>query len=103
MLLKQAKGGGEMTEQLLLLMIRNLIAEREANTAAANRELQSGDGWLWDHAQRDRELATTIEAMIEQAKKEAAVSDLRCDCHEDARPVVKATERGVKRMIEGEG
>jgi hypothetical protein len=52
---------------LLALRIRNLIAAREANTAEANRELQSGDGWLWDHGQRDRELAAEIDALLEKA------------------------------------
>ena len=49
---------------LLALQIRNLIAAREFNTALANRELQSGDGWLWDHAAYDRELADEIEALL---------------------------------------
>jgi hypothetical protein len=58
------------TADLLLLRIRNLIAAREANTAEANRELQSGDGWLRDHAQEDRVLAAEIDKLIEQASKE---------------------------------
>jgi hypothetical protein len=54
--------------EMLTLRIRNLIAAREANTAQANQELQSGDGWLWDHGQRDRELAAEVDALFEQAK-----------------------------------
>lgn len=51
---------------LKVLRIRNLIAAREANTSAANRELQSGDDWLWDHGQRDRELAAEIDALFDK-------------------------------------
>ena len=54
---------------LLDLRIRNLIAEREFNTAAANRELQCGDGWLCDHGQFDRELAAEIDNLFKQANE----------------------------------
>ena len=54
---------------LLALQVRNLIAAREFNTALANRELQSGDGWLWDHAAYDRELATEIDALLGKANR----------------------------------
>jgi hypothetical protein len=60
-------GSESRSTDLLALRIRNLIAAREANTAEANRELQSGDGWLWDHGQRDRELAAEIDALFEKA------------------------------------
>ncbi|KAB2925877.1 MAG: hypothetical protein F9K25_16460 [Candidatus Contendobacter sp.] len=55
------------SSDLLALQIRNLIAAREANTAQANQELYRG-GWLWDHAQHDRELAAQIDALFEKAK-----------------------------------
>ncbi len=54
---------------LLTLRIRNLIAEREFNTAAANRELQCGGGWLCDHGQFDRELAAEIDKLFKQANE----------------------------------
>jgi len=52
------------TMSLLLLRIRNAVAAREFNTAEANREITSGDGWLWDHSARDRELAAEIDYLI---------------------------------------
>lgn len=51
---------------LLALRIRNLIAAREFNTAQANHEL-SRDGWLWDHAQMDKEIAEELDALIKEA------------------------------------
>ena len=54
------------SSDLLALQIRNLIAAREANTAAANRELALG-GWLSDHDQYDAELAGEIDALFEKA------------------------------------
>jgi len=63
--------GGVMTQDkpglipyaVLLLRVRNLIAAREFNIAQANRELQCGDGWLFDHAQADREYAAEIDKL----------------------------------------
>ena len=52
---------------LLALQIRNLIAEREFNTALANRELQSGDDWHFDHAEYDRQLADKIAELFDKA------------------------------------
>ena len=54
---------------LLALRIRNLIAAREFNTAQANRELHSGDGWQWDHGERDKELAREIEDIEGQVRE----------------------------------
>lgn len=53
-------------DEVLLLRIRNLIAAREFNTAEANRELHSGDGWLSDHAGLDRELDAEIDALFKR-------------------------------------
>lgn len=53
--------------ELLLLKIRNLIAAREANTAAANRELALG-GWLSDHDQYDSELEAEMDMLFAQAE-----------------------------------
>lgn len=55
------------SDAFLALRIRNLIAAREFNTAAANRELQCGDGWLCDHGQYDRELANEIDELFKKA------------------------------------
>lgn len=52
-------------EQILLLQIRNKIAAREMNTAAANRELCQG-GWLSDHEGYDRVLSGEIAKLIEE-------------------------------------
>jgi DTW domain-containing protein YfiP len=60
---------------LLALQIRNLIAAREFNTAMANRELQSGDDWLFDHHSYDRELATEIDALFGKANAEVTVDE----------------------------
>jgi len=54
---------------LLALRIRNAIAAREFNAAQANQEL-SRDGWLWDHAARDREFAAEIDALFVEANAE---------------------------------
>jgi hypothetical protein len=59
---------------LLALRIRNLIAAREFNTAQANQET-ARDGWLWDHAQYDRELAAEIDALLEKANTKAETSE----------------------------
>lgn len=48
---------------LLTLRLRNLIVDREANIAEANKELLRG-GWLWDHGQLDREIAAEIDALL---------------------------------------
>ncbi len=56
-----------MSEDLLVLQIRNLIAAREFNTAQANQEL-SREGWLWDHAEYDRQLSAQIDALFAQVK-----------------------------------
>ena len=58
-----------MDNELLRLKLRNLIAAREFNTAAANQELSRG-GWLWDHARMDSELAEQIEKWFAQAEQE---------------------------------
>jgi hypothetical protein len=57
---------------LLELRIRNLIAAREANTAAANRELQCGDGWLCAHDKLDLEIAVEIDELLNAAAAERA-------------------------------
>ena len=59
-----AARGSDKPRTLLSLRIRNLIAAREFNTATANRELQGGDGWLYDHGQCDRELANEIDELF---------------------------------------
>lgn len=51
---------------LLALRIRNLIAAREFNTAAANREQAIG-GWLSDHAQLDYIMAVEINSLLDKA------------------------------------
>ena len=56
-----------MSNELLLLKISNLIAAREANTAAANRELALG-GWLSDHDQYDAEMSADIESLFAAAE-----------------------------------
>ena len=60
-----------MADAVRQLTIRNLIAEREFNTASANQELGRG-GWLWDHAARDRELGEAIEAALAALESQAA-------------------------------
>ena len=69
---------------LLALQVRNLIAAREFNTALANRELQSGDGWLGDHAAYDRELADEIEALLGKANR--AIDGKKAKINIDKRP-----------------
>ena len=59
-------GQAVQSGDLLALRIRNLIAAREFNTAQANHETARG-GWLWDHAQYDRELAVQIDELFEKA------------------------------------
>ena len=46
------------------LRIRNLIAEREFNTAAANREIAQFGEWRWDHDAADKVCATAIAALL---------------------------------------
>lgn len=46
------------------LRIRNLIAEREFNTAAANRELTQFGEWRWDHDAADKACADAIAALL---------------------------------------
>lgn len=46
------------------LRIRNLIAEREFNTAAANREIAQFGEWRWDHDAADRACADAIAALL---------------------------------------
>lgn len=60
-------------DPLLALKIRNLIVSREMNLAEANRELQCGDGWLYDHVAVDRNLNQEINRLIKasEAAKEA--------------------------------
>lgn len=53
---------------LLLLQLRNAIAAREFNTAAANREANCGDNWLSDHYTRDLELEAEINNLIKVVK-----------------------------------
>ena len=53
-----------------MLMLRNLIIEKEFIIATANMELQIGGFWLMDHAENiravDREIAYRIEAIENQ-------------------------------------
>jgi hypothetical protein len=60
---------GERKLDMLALRIRNLIAAREFNTSQANRELQSGGDWQWDHGERDKELARKIEDIEGQVRE----------------------------------
>ena len=60
---------------LLALQIRNLVAAREFNTAIANRELQSGDDWQYDHAERDRQLADKIDVLFDKANTQHKEAD----------------------------
>lgn len=46
------------------LRIRNLIAEREFNTACANRELTQFGEWRWDHEAADREIEAAIARLL---------------------------------------
>jgi len=46
------------------LRIRNLIAEREFNTATANREIAAFGEWRCDHAALDREIEAAIAALL---------------------------------------
>ena len=46
------------------LRIRNLIAEREFNTAAANRELTQFGEWRWDHDAADKACADASAALL---------------------------------------
>lgn len=46
------------------LRIRNLIAEREFNTAAANREIAQFGEWRWDHDAADKACAAAIAALL---------------------------------------
>jgi len=52
---------------LLALRIRNLIAAREFNTAAAQFESTHLNGWQTDHGQYDRELANEIDELFKKA------------------------------------
>lgn len=49
------------------LSIRNLIAEREFNTATANRELAQFGEWRWDHDAADKAIADAIAALLAPA------------------------------------
>lgn len=83
---------------LLALRIRNLIATREANTAEANRELQSGDGWLWDHGQRDRELEAEIDELFKQPLRESEGLTM-ANCEKTIRcPEEHCMDEGCKRF-----
>lgn len=46
------------------LRIRNLIAEREFNTAAANREIAQFGEWRWDHDAADKACADAIARLL---------------------------------------
>lgn len=59
-----------MTNDILLLKIRNLIVSRELNVAEANRETQHGDGWLCDHSYYDRQLREEIEELFKIADQQ---------------------------------
>ena len=53
--------------ELLTLQIRNLIAAREANTAAAKRELEEHGKWSCERDYIDSGIARKIYALFEQA------------------------------------
>ncbi len=54
--------------EILLLQIRNLIAEREMITAQANLDLSRG-GWLRDYADDSRMLDREIQKLFRQTKR----------------------------------
>lgn len=46
------------------LRIRSLLADRAANTAAANREIAQFGQWRWDHDAADKACADAIAALL---------------------------------------
>lgn len=51
--------------EVILLKIRNLIADKEQVTALANRELCMG-GWLQDHQAMHDHLSNEIDELFQQ-------------------------------------
>lgn len=52
-------------KELILLRIQNLIADKEFNTAIANRELALG-GWKANHEESYNIIETEIQHLIQQ-------------------------------------
>lgn len=57
-------------EQLLLLKLRNAIADKEFVTAAANREITHYGEWQCDHAASQRFYEMQIDALIIELQKD---------------------------------
>jgi hypothetical protein len=52
-------------EEIILLKIRNLIADKEMEVAIANKEMDLGN-WLCDHALIVRELDNEIQQLFKE-------------------------------------
>lgn len=55
-----------MSKEILLLVIRNLIADKEFNTATANREMQTLGAWQTNHEETHAYIENEIQLRISQ-------------------------------------
>jgi hypothetical protein len=53
--------------ELLVLKIRSLVADKEMVTAQANRDMTCGDGWRTDYAAWHGQLDAEIQSLLDQA------------------------------------
>jgi hypothetical protein len=56
-----------INNELLVLKIRSLIADKEMVTAQANRDMTCGDGWRTDYAAWHGQLDAEIQSLLDQA------------------------------------
>jgi hypothetical protein len=89
----------EMDYSLLVLRVRNLIAAREFNTAAANREMQCYGEWRCDHERLDQEIAKEIDSLMALAQVENTTAGAD---NEAARSIPDFDNRGLLPMIVSE-
>ncbi len=62
-----------MSQELLLLKIRNAIADKEATIAYANMQTAKAGGWTCDWSEEIHLTSIRIDAMIKEAEKFEAI------------------------------